>query len=382
MRRLLCALLLLAGCEKTDPLYCRQHPEDVTTCGGEAIDASVDASPHVNCFGPPGPFEVCLGPGPLPTATVQIPSTFDTTDDPLCRTVQPEGWTANPACFIVASSITSAATQMLIVGARPLVLLAIQDITIDHPLALSSQRGGPTGPGATATSCTGATDGAVGTGTLVGGGGGAGGSLQTHGGAGGAGDSPGASAGPPGASNPTIPPNLLRAGCPGTTGGALGGAPGLGGGAVYLLAGGSITISSTINASGAGASSGGSGNCGGSGGGSGGTIALFAPTITSTGSIFANGGGGATGGDGGGFKGTPGGDAPLPLVPAAGGAGGSGGQGGSGFAGVVATGNAGQGTAPNSGGKGGGGGGGGGGYVLAPNTASLGTNVSPPPRQF
>jgi hypothetical protein len=381
MRLVLCALVLATGCDKTDPLYCKQHMDDVATCGGQA-DAAIDADQHVNCFGPPGPFEVCLGPGPLPTGTVQIPNTFDTTNDPLCRATQPDGWTADPACFVVASSITSSTTPTQIVGSRPLVLVALQDITIDHPLIASTARGGPVGPGTTATPCTGATDGMTGgTANMGGGGGGAGGSYQTHGGNGGVGDvvtTPGVA----GVSNPTLPPTLLRAGCPGTAGGMLSGAPGLGGGAVYLLAGATITISSTINASGAGAGAGASTSSGGAGGGSGGMIALFAPTITSTGSIFANGGGGASGGDASSSKGIPGADATLPLTPAPGGCCGSGGAGGNGFAGVVPLGNAIPGSPPNSSLRGGGGGGGGGGYILAPNTAMLGTNVSPPPRQF
>lgn len=368
-------LAWLAGCHKTDPLYCVDHPDDTVTCGAAPDGGPIDAFSGV-CFGPASaPFQVCIT--DMPTRDVLLPIVLDTDTDPFCLDAahQPAAWKdATDACIVAAVTITSNSTTTSVRGKRPLVLLATQTISITQPLVAASVRTtGVLGPGANPTDCMGGSDGMFGVLGASGGGGGA--SFQTLGGAGGIGNSNTSPAGTPTA---TGTPSRLRGGCAGTNGGGptgAVGAPGAGGGAIYLLAGVSITVSSTINASGAGAVAG-LATSAGSGGGSGGMIALYAPMITSsTGMIFANGGGGAGGGDGSTAP-SSGADPTLPLDQAGGGAkgGGGGGDGGRGY------GNTTDATAGQSVSRSGGGGGGGAGYILA--NVAIGPMASPPRRGF
>jgi hypothetical protein len=204
----------------------------------------------------------------------------------------------------------------------------------------------------------------------AGAGGGAGGSFMTVGGDGGNGDNNnrgGGTAGPM-ASAPTV----LRAGCDGQRGGAgdflqQAGAPGLGGGVVYLLAQGTLSITSTgiVNVSGSGASGDNTARVGGSGAGSGGMMRLWATNVAfdSACKLIANGGGGSSGASGSMNSSNPGNDPDpsLSVDSVAGGGTGGGGAGGNGYAiGTDATNGA-----PGPGGRSGGGGGGGGGYILS-----------------
>ena len=141
----------------------------------------------------------------------------------------------------------------------------------------------------------------------AGGGGGAG--FGAVGGSGGVGDGdavngnqprPGGTAG----GTASLPDGPLG-GCAGAAGGNddqnQGGRGGLGGGAVFLVAGNRISIDSTsaIDAAGEGGQGGtrvvGFGDGGGGGGGSGGMILLEAPALTCAGTLAANGGGGGEG---------------------------------------------------------------------------------------
>lgn len=327
-----------------------------------------------SCLGE-GSYAACV---PTPTAAQTLPlGTINTDTSPLCASAQPmSGWTGQPAaCFIIGTTIT-ANSATLVTGSRPLVLWATESITVPGILDASSHRGLNTvGPGAPSAVCTAGTTPQR---QSSGGGGGAGGSFLTRGGPGGDGNGGGTNGGtaPTAASAPAV----LRAGCSGQTGGSgtdsgptNAGAPGAGGGVVYLVSGGPITITGVVSASGGGGTGGGN-YSGGSGGGSGGMIKLHGTAIDVTnGVVMANGGGGSSGGDND-SNGNNGGEpsSSNPTNAAAGGAN-SGGVAGGG-AGNVGPLDGGPGANGNSN-DGGGGGGGGGGYIQA-NLAIIGGVVT------
>ena len=309
-----------------------------------------------------------------------------------------------PSLCILAYRTITVSGRLRASGPSPLVLVAAESISISGNLDVSSEAGGdPAALGAGARDCSSVdADGPPGgpnpPAEPDGGGGGAGGSLGSLGGAGGMSGRRAMEGGQP--SHAAMPPGVLVGGCAGGNGGegvlskgvtASGDTPGgFGGGAVYVLAGASISISGQINASGAGGMGGiceGHESCnGGGGGGSGGMIGLEAPSIdvTDTGVIYANGGGG---GGGGGAPpddnqppthGLPGSRSTGPKA-ALGGVGGiSAGRGGDGSASASA-GMPGE-TATPYPQPAGGGGGGGGGVIHVSGTApgSLGGMISPP----
>lgn len=328
------------------------------------------------CLGPDStPFNVCFA--AAPSNTVTINANLNTDSSPLCSGTAPlAGWTGQPdSCFVVGQTINVSGASA-ITGSRPLVLFATGNITISSSIDAASHRGGTTGPAANSSSCGTYTDAPAA--SSSGGGGGAGGTFRTIGGAGGQGNSAGGSGGSPIAVGSA--PTTLRGGCQGQKGGngssANGADPGAGGGAIYMVAGGTITVNTgiTINVSGAGADALSGAYGGGGGGGSGGMLVLVANAFSVTGAQFmANGGGGSRGGD----NNDPGADGfdPLTSAPTSGGAGGTsgsgGGVGGRGFGtttAVEAGGNGGSGNA-------GGGGGGGGGYISS-SAALTGATVS------
>ncbi len=326
---------------------------------------------------------VCYGAGTSmvcfdspPTGAQALPSSIDTTNDPLCAATQPTGWTANQdaACVIARDTLTmSGATT--VTGSRPLVLVGVTSISVTSTIDVASKQGGATGPAAPSSLCKPFSQ--TPSGSSSGGGGGAGGSFMAAGGDGGTGDG-GNRQGGTAATVDMAAPTRLRAGCSGQRGGNGGGglnsgAVGLGGGAIYLVSGGTITLgnNAVINASGAGGT-GGDRNTGGSGAGSGGMIKLHAAAVMIMGNpkLVANGGGGASGGDNA-AGGTAGND-PSPATPGTGGSGGSGGGGADGGNGFPA---ASRGGANGGGNNGGGGGGGGGGYIQS-NLALSGVTTS------
>ena len=313
--------------------------------GGAGDDGGIDSPPGPPCYGATnGIVKVCFA--TPPTGDVPLPGTIDTDASTLCTTPMSGG---NGYCVIAGNAI-HADDSVVVTGLKPLILVAVTSITIvagatlDLASHISPAR---VGAGAGSPDC--------GAGTLPiagsGGGGGAGGSFGGKGGNGGNGGGGGTSGKPAAVQTPTI----LRGGCPGQDG--INGTPGVGGkggGAVYLIADSTITISGAINASGEGGHAGQTGSAGGGGGGSGGMIGLDAPTIDNTGVVFAN---GASGGEGSGTS-TPGNPGPEPTSTAASAppmsASTSGGDGGGGSGGGTATGgNAANGT--NGGGGGGGG---------------------------
>ena len=367
---------LAAGCSfSSNPAKTDSNPShDGSGSGSAIIDAAIDAPPDgPNMDFGPAPFAVHLT--TLPTAQVALPGSLNTDTDFHCSATA--SWVSNTqpdACFVVGTNITSAGGPTAVTGSRPLVLVATNGINLSRTIDASSKKSGATGPGANYSGCA-AFPTAPGAGSGGGGGGGAGASFMTPGGLGASGDQGNAQAAGGTSPGAVTAPTVLRGGCAGQTGGsANSGAPGNGGGALYIVAGQSITIGTgvAINVSGAGGMHG-MHESGGSGGGAGGMLMLYAPTINATGAvILANGGGAASGGDMN-NDGRDGGDPMQPITAAPGGQG-PGGNGGNG--GILTTGGSGGGGGANS--QGGGGGGGGVGYIRS-NVTLAGATASPAP---
>ena len=341
------------------------------TCEEEIVDArpidapEIDAIPN-GCYGG-GLFVVCpdqaiTGQKNLTISTVQ---TLDTSASPLCEPYHLLTGPDSSFCVIAQKSVSIGVLgRWNVTGTKPLVVIGAMSIDVLGAIDVASHRDGSTGPAANASQCIAGT-------TPINDQGGPGGSFGTVGGGGGNIDA----ALPIAAGGATPNPTTLRGGCPGATGnGANGGAFGRGGGAVYLISD-SLTVTGTINASGA--SGHGAGlSAGGGGGGSGGMIVLDAPTITVSagGRIFANGGAGGEGG-GGSNGGNDGNDSTAPTSAAIGGANnaGAGGNGGNGALGTTPAGTG------DNGADSGGGGGGGVGVIRVFPSRMIGGSISPPP---
>ncbi len=319
------------------------------------VDTPVDADP--NCAGSPT-LPICLASMPADPLTLdtEVYDT-DTCDGGVAITNA-----VDPApCVRAGTDVTIQGNTFRAEGARPLVIVALNDLAVPAGayLDVSSFAGVPAAAGADFSGCVAGTPAGN---DNNGGGGGAGGSFGTQGGKGGNG--PGAAGATPGPADPN--PTRLRGGCRGSTGGignSAGGSGGSGGGALYLIANGHITIDGAIDASAAGGFGGPSSKNGGGGGGSGGMIALYAKlgvTIDTNALVFANGGGGG-GGGGSSIGGGDGSASTGPNIPGAGGP--TGGAGGSnGAIGAIPP-NPGA-TANNASSKGAGGGGGGLGVIV------------------
>ena len=344
--------------------------------GSDAADAAtVDGAPMID-----GSTRYCAGDyiklcvPTAPSQAISLPATIDTGTSTLCATGVTDlaGQPITAYCVIAGAGITVAGT--LATGAKPLVLISTQDIGVTK-LDVSSHSVVPAVLGAGANPM-GACNAAMASGNMSGGGGG-GGALTAPGGTGGPG--PLGNGGGKGATAVDIT-GKLRGGCKGADG-TGNNQYGDGGGAVMLVATGTITIGSFIDASGAGGYAPGVVPLfGGAGGGSGGMIVLDAATITNTGMVYANGGGGAEGNayNNGSF-GKPGGEA-TGVAAAPGGSGGtiSGGDGGDGGATPMNDGRPGlAGTPDNSKVGGGGGGGGSVGAIIVRGGGTLSGMVSP-----
>jgi hypothetical protein len=360
------AYLLVAG-------GCFSKPAKVELSGDGGMDGSTDGLPEA-CFGQDG-FTVCVPEAMLPTTPLSLPGGVTLINTDTCSDGETTGIIINPAdnnpklCVFLGTSITVTST----VSARgnpPFILIATTGEIVIEPAGLidiATHRGPmiTKGAGANFNGCAPATPAGESAG-------GAGGSFGGLGGKGG--DAIGGGAAP--GVETTAP--FIRGGCAGVVGGAtgagVGGNPGASGGAVYLMATTSLTISGKINASGESGRGGRKTNGGGGGGGSGGLIALFAPTITVTGELWANGGGGGAGGDD--NPGEDGGESTGPAVQAAGGVGSAGSSGGTG----AIDGQDGGPGVPVAGGRGAGGGGGGLGVIkIVGGTLMPGGTFSPAP---
>lgn len=355
---------LAAGCSFSSNAAKTDSNPSHDGSGSGMIDAAIDAPPDAPPDGPnmdfgPAPFTVHLS--ALPTAGMTLPGTINTDTSNLCATTATWVSSSQPdACFIVATTITSGGSNTVATGGKPLVLVATSAITVSKNLDVSSKRAGSTlGAGGNYVQCAAFPSNPDP--DANGGGGGAGGTFMTQGGFGGIGNGDNnVHGGTP--ANIDSTPVVLRGGCAGqkgANGNQSAGSPGNGGGAIYLVAGStiSITTGNGINASGAGGMHGGH-SSGGSAGGAGGMILLYAPTIEATGAaLVANGGGASSGGDGSG-NGNDGNDPSTAMTAATGGMG-PGGDGGRG--GILTTGGSGGGVGAGT--QGGGGGGGGVGYI-------------------
>jgi hypothetical protein len=354
-------IVFLAACSGDSP----SAPDAAFYDGSMTSDAQ-------SCFGS-GTFTICIPGDPSGPLAVSSTTAIDTSQDTTCTFVQPQPLGPD-LCVVTATSINI--TGMLVAtGSRPLALLSTGGITITGTIDVSSTSTRD-GPGANDSSCP--TAGA-GTGSTTGAGGGAGGSFGSVGGSGGKGSSGAVGAGSAAAASGT--PSLVRGGCKGGAGGvgtATDDPPGSGGGALYLLAAGTLTNAGTINFSGSGGGRGRISKGGGSGGGSGGMLALWAADlVTKDGTIYGNGGGGGGGADNG-VSGNAGQSPSSATAAAPGGGGGGGGGPGAGGPGAFGTTAAVNGIQDTTG-AGGGGGGGGVGIIRVISGQQLAGTVSPPP---
>jgi hypothetical protein len=361
-----------------------------------ATDAPVSKDPNATDAMPPG--AVCFGSAPFGFCFATKPIamlTFDggSCDTDMCSCDGTSGQTVTisgvPTCVFAGATI-EIVSIVRGKGSVPLVFAATGSLTVGGELDVDSSTSGDVGAAADDVSCAGSatTWGASAmTGTPCGGGG-AGGSFGTAGGNGGSCNTSASNAsgvGGTSGSAVTTPVDVLRGGCPGGSGAAgnsgSGGPPAHGGGALYLVSLGTMSLeTAVINASGAGGNAGSDGRGGGGGGGAGGMIVIDAPTIAASGAIvFANGGGGGGAADGG-NNGDPGTDplAATALDQALGGDGGGvadsvGGEGGAGSNLPE------DGTSKTDTSAGGGGAGGGVGVIRVRNAPLGGATVSPPP---
>ena len=346
-------LLLVPACNRL--LDVHEFPpvdggDDATASDGRARDAPlVDAQ---SCYGvAPDLGSYCfMAP---PTGALTLAGTIDTA---MCT----GGVLRAGTCLFAANDVI--VDDVRVKGITPLVVIAVDTLTVDGTLDASTA--------GSSVACAPLPADATG--------GGAGGGYATLGGRGGNGT------GAPGSSSlPVRPLSALAGGCAG--GSVKQGPPGGGaGGAVYLIAGSKLQLTSkgAIFANGGGGG-GGISMSGGGGGGSGGLIALDAPEILASVDtlLLADGGGGGGGaGSSAGIAGTT----PTSTMPAAGGGPGTGpfgtaGTGGKGGADAAAGSSGTQPANPGLGSYGGGGGGGGVGYIVAyVDAIAIGATTSPP----
>ncbi|HEY5946619.1 MAG TPA: hypothetical protein VIV40_14050 [Kofleriaceae bacterium] len=273
-----------------------------------------DATAYDACYGS-GLFHTCLT--APPPSMFASGSTLDTSTSTACALV---AQTDGPTVCLIAAQAIVIDDNVSVIGSYPLVLLGTDTIAVNGAIDVSSHRSSAVvGAGANWSGCNMPTAAGPNTG---GAGGGAGGSFGSIGGAGGEGNNTSTpNVGTAGGAAAPQTPMMIRGGCAGDLG-AVGlsptspGARGDSGGAVYLLAGTSITVNQWIAASGAGGGAG-TDDGGGGGGGAGGLIGLEAPTITVTAIVAANGGGGGGGGDGTPSAGGPGDDGSVTTTVAA-----------------------------------------------------------------
>jgi hypothetical protein len=300
MRGLVAVMACLAGCDRLlgiDHVTGDAGISDVGDGGTDpdAADASIADTIVGSMY-----FQVTVL-GGTPSQLYTATNTLIDTGAGCPNIYQPTG--QQQVCLILASQIRITG-KVYGRGPRPLVLAAAGDILIDDTGLLDVSSGtGAKGAGANESGCA-MLNGADQLAAKSHAGGGPGGSFGTRGGTGGPGEG-----GVTAMSGGTATAMKLRGGCPGGNGGSGPSTPGPfggdSGGAVYLMAGGSILIAGQIAANGVGGGGGtstfSSEFIGGAGGGTGGLIALDAKdSIVMTGNsmLVAMGGGGGGGGDG------------------------------------------------------------------------------------
>jgi hypothetical protein len=256
----------------------------LVACAACSADAPVVGDGHGSGSGDGGPLclgttiTVCLDAEPKMPLSVTSATTIDTSNANNCTAVVAQQ--LGPELCVLAGSKIEISGALTATGTRPLVLFSSGDLTVTGSVDVSSNAG-RIGAGGNDSSCI---AGGGGQSSAAGAGGGAGGSFGTPGGNGGKGASGAVPGGGPAVASGI--PSVVRGGCAGAVGGtgtSAADTPGAGGGAVYLLAGATLSIDGTINASGAGGGRGRLSKGGGSGGGSGGMIAFFAPDLSDLG---------------------------------------------------------------------------------------------------
>jgi hypothetical protein len=288
-----------------------------------------------------------------------------------------DGQSQDVALLVVKSLKVGTMGAVSVAGDLPLILVSLGDITIESGgsiQAYSANALDVVGPDGAASQGNASTKG-------TGPGGGPAGSVTNYiSGGGGSFCGKGGAGGGSSAQSPTYGSADIRPLIGGSSGGAGDGAPGgsgSGGGAIQIVAMGTLTVSTNANivAGGGGASSCITSAC--SAGGSGGAILLESPTVTIAGLLEANGGGGGSNAAGGA-------DTLLQATAAAGGEAMSGtaAPGGNGSAGATTSGSpGGAGTASSTNllGSVSGGGGGGAGWIRINSThANLAGSVQSP----
>ncbi|HLL21752.1 MAG TPA: hypothetical protein VK427_06460, partial [Kofleriaceae bacterium] len=242
------AVLLLSGCSSIIGIQELELGDAATKDGNGEF-----------CAGPDG-WKVCLPAAPTETYSLSSALNLGTGDidgtnaNGRCLKTIPTSWAAGgqgPACIIVASEIVIKA-DIVVSGQRPLVLVAAKSITIEGLLDVGSRGTSARGAASPSSACKNPSSPA--SNSANGAGGGAGGSFLSQGGNGGRGS---ANLAGGMAAAATVKPTMLRAGCNGEAGGkgstTTPGPGGLGGGAVYLVAGDSINLAmGGITANGAG----------------------------------------------------------------------------------------------------------------------------------
>ncbi len=254
---------------------------------------------------------------------------------------------------------TATGSVLRVVGQRPLIIAAWQDVGVDGLIDVGTKTG-IAGAGANPSECSlhaptsGESD-------KAGSGGGGGGGFGDDGGDGGDGDGGDAVAGAKGSK--ISRPSFVRGGCNGGDGGKSGatGPPGgIGGGALHIASQTQVRVGGSMSAAGGGGGLGSAGRSGGGGGGSGGFLGLEGTSvqIDPSGILAANGGGGGGGCDN--NEADPGEDGLLSSAAAQGGdkegMGTAGGNGGA----LMST----PGEPASGSNRGGGGGGGGVGFIV------------------
>ena len=267
---------------------------DITVGSGDAGTGT--------CFNATGAGALFMGcPKVTPTGQYTVQANIDTDTDMGCSNSKVDQGAAAPvACVISADSISVPTGHHYVSGNNVLVLIAATTIDIQGTLDAS---GSPTTTPVLGSVCNNVSSGAFDGSSGGGGGGGAFGDTSGTGGAGGTVSAQGGA----GASsiNSVV---VVRAGCPGAQGGtelpamttSFGGTPG---GAIYLIAGKSITVEATgvVLANGGGGGGGASnsdfdGGEGGGGGASGGLLGFDSAVVEIDGTVTADGGGGGGGG--------------------------------------------------------------------------------------
>ncbi len=142
-------VIALVGCRsEINPAYCVAHEGDPRCPDAGAVpDGPADGattSDVSTCLGS-GLYTVCLA-TQLPTTNLTVTQDIDTDSTSPCLHFQPPGWVEGgqpPACFVVGVKVTMS-SSINARGSRPLVVVAIDSLTISDAIDVSASHGTPT----------------------------------------------------------------------------------------------------------------------------------------------------------------------------------------------------------------------------------------------